>query len=81
MFYTYILYSEAIGRYYVGSAQDIEDRLRRHNNDQSKSTKGKGPWKLVTSFLFETRSEAMRLEKKIKKRGAQRYLDDIGLIS
>ena len=29
-------------------------------------------------FTLESRSEAMALEKKIKKRGAKRYLQDIG---
>ena len=78
MYYAYIIYSEKIDQYYVGSAQDVEERLRRHNNNHSKSTKGKGPWKLITSFSFETRSEAMLFEKKIKKRGAGRFLNDIG---
>nr|NQU93315.1 GIY-YIG nuclease family protein [Bacteroidota bacterium] len=78
MFYTYIIFSETTNRYYVGSAQNVEERLRRHNNDHSKSTKGKGPWKLLKSFGFETRSEAMKFERKIKKRGAGRFLEDIG---
>jgi putative endonuclease len=78
MFYTYILYSETISRYYTGSAQNIEERLRRHNEGHSKSTKGKGPWELVISFSFETRAEAMEHERKIKKRGAGRFLKGIG---
>ena len=78
MYYTYIIYSEKIEQYYVGSAQNVEERLRRHNNNHSKSTKGKGPWKPVTSFSFETRSKAMKLEKKIKKRGSGRFLNDNG---
>ncbi len=77
MYYTYILFSEKVNRYYVGSTQDIEERLNRHKGGHSKSTKGKGPWPLLTSFSFESRSEAMPLETKIKKRGAKRYLDDI----
>ncbi|NOX46751.1 MAG: GIY-YIG nuclease family protein [Chlorobi bacterium] len=79
MFYTYILYSETISRYYIGSTQDVDERLHRHNNNHSKSTKDKGPWKLVTSFTFETRAEAMKHERKIKKRGAGRFLKDIDL--
>jgi len=76
MFYTYIIYSEKVNRHYVGSSKDVDERLRRHNNDHSKSTKGKGPWILIATFLCETRSEAMALETKIKKRGAKRFLDD-----
>ena len=77
MFYTYIIFSERINKYYVGSTQDVEERLRRHNLDHSKSTKGKGPWELVKTIQFETRSEAVKLEKKIKKRGIKRFLNDI----
>jgi putative endonuclease len=76
MFHTYIIFSEKVNRYYVGSTQDLDDRLRRHNAGHSKSTKGKGPWTLITSFSFKTRSEAMALETKIKKRGAKRFLDE-----
>ncbi len=34
------------------------------------------PWKLVFSRDFPTRSEAMKLETTIKKRGAGRFLSD-----
>jgi len=75
MYFTYILYSETISRYYTGSTQNIEERLRRHNSGHSKSTRGKGPWELIKSYAFETRAEAIQLEKRIKKRGARRFLE------
>jgi len=78
MFYTYILFSESAGRYYTGSSEDAESRLQRHNAGHTKSTRGKGPWKIVATFPFESRAEAVRLEMKIKKRGAKRFLDDLG---
>jgi putative endonuclease len=77
MHFTYIIYSDSYKQFYVGSTQDVEERLRRHNAGHSKSTKGKGPWTLIKSFSFETRSEAMQLEKKIKKRGIRRFLEDM----
>ena len=77
MYYTYIIYSESKSRYYVGSTQDITERIRRHNSNHMKSTRGKGPWKLIVSFSFASRSEAMKLEKKIKGRGIERFLNDI----
>jgi len=78
MYHTYILYSEKIRKYYVGSTQDLETRLSQHNSGHTKSTKGKGPLKMVLSFLFETRSEAMQLERQIKKRGAEGFLMEKG---
>jgi len=34
------------------------------------------PWELVLQIKVSDRSEAMILEKKIKKRGAKRYIED-----
>ena len=67
MSYTvYILYSISVDRYYVGQTSNLEDRLKRHNQGRSKYTKSGIPWKLMYKESFETRSEAMAREKKIK---------------
>jgi putative endonuclease len=80
MYFTYIIYSPSAGKYYVGSTQDVEVRLRRHNAGHSKSTRGKEPWLLIKCFDSDSRSSAIKLEQKIKKRGAGRYLSDKGLL-
>ena len=74
--YVYILYSETILRYYVGQTADIKRRLVRHNKGYVQSTKRGLPWKLVYKIEVHSRSEAIILERKIKKRGAKRYLDN-----
>jgi putative endonuclease len=71
----YILKSEITERYYVGITDNLDDRLQRHNEGRSKATKHGAPWKLVTFFEVEDRSEAMKLETKIKKQGARRFLE------
>ena len=80
-YFVYILQSETTGRYYCGSTSDIERRVRQHNDPDyhlSKTTKRfAGPWRVVASEQFETRSEAVRKERKIKKRGIQRYFADV----
>ncbi len=75
-FNVYILYSQRSSKYYVGQTADIEKRLRRHNRGLVPSTKGGIPWELVLQIKVPDRSEAMVLERKIKKRGAKRYLKD-----
>ncbi|MBX3255554.1 MAG: GIY-YIG nuclease family protein, partial [Chitinophagaceae bacterium] len=35
----YILYSSTLDQYYIGHTQDMADRIFRHNNSGSKSTK------------------------------------------
>ena len=74
--FVYILYSEKSSRYYVGQTADIDKRLERHNLGNVPSTKHGTPWKLVLQLKVSTRSEAMILEKKIKKRGAKRFIDN-----
>ncbi len=75
-YFVYILYSKKRSRYYVGQTNSIVDRLKSHNSGYVKSTKSGLPWNLVLTFNVENRSEAMKLEKKIKKRGIKRFLDD-----
>jgi len=66
MFSVYILQSEQTGQYYFGQTNNLEARLERHQKNYVKSTKNKGPWTLVWTTVAQSRSEAMRLEKKLK---------------
>ncbi len=77
MFVTYILYSEVIHRYYTGQTEDLSRRLEEHNRGKTSGMEKGIPWKIVYTREFNTRSEAIRLERYIKKRGAYRFLDDI----
>ena len=77
---TYILYSEEIGRYYVGyTSVAMEARLRRHMSGHSGYTGRAKDWKVVFEQTFTEKSEATALERKIKKRGAKRFLADVTL--
>ena len=76
-FYTYILYSELLLRYYTGQTNNLEERIKRHNKCLVKSTKNGTPWRLVYSVKFGTRSESLLFELKIKKRGAKRFLESL----
>ena len=78
--FTYLLYSVKLGKDYVGSTQDVISRLNYHNNGNVKFTSRGIPWILVWSQQYMTRAEAVQLENKIKKRGAKRYLTDLGLL-
>ncbi|WP_223549092.1 GIY-YIG nuclease family protein [Aestuariivivens sp. NBU2969] len=72
----YILYSEALDKYYVGQTKDIVKRLAIHNQGGKKYTTKGIPWKLIETYICPNRSEAVRLERKIKKRGIVRYLQN-----
>ncbi len=66
MFYVYVLQSETTKRFYVGFSSHLEQRIGQHNAGLTKSTKNRGPWKLVHQEVYETRAEAMRRENFLK---------------
>jgi putative endonuclease len=76
-FCVYILWSEELGKYYVGSTNDFDDRLFRHNQGYEKFTSKGIPWKFVWKEYYSTRSEAYYKEIRIKKRGIKRFLIDL----
>ncbi len=78
-YFAYVLHSEVTGHRYVGSCQDLEERLRRHNAGESKSTKHGVPWKLVYCESFCTRSEAVNRERFFKTGKGRDFLDKIEL--
>ncbi|WP_421799857.1 GIY-YIG nuclease family protein [Haliscomenobacter sp.] len=74
MFHTYIIQSTASSVFYIGQTNNLPDRLLRHNTNRNKWTKNKGPWILIFSCAFQTRSEAMALETKLKAFKNREYL-------
>lgn len=77
MFYTYIIYSAAINKYYVGSCQDVQQRLQDHLNSRSKYTKVAKDWELKYFETFQTRSEATQRELQIKKMKSRKYIENL----
>jgi putative endonuclease len=67
MFYTYIIYSEKTGAFYIGQTNNLLDRMERHNTGRNKYTRNKGPWLIAAYKISDTRSQAVLLEKKLKK--------------
>ena len=75
VYYTYILKKPKTGKYYCGQTNNVHSRLGRHNDAQVKSTKNGIPWTLIYFKEVASRTEAMALEKQIKGRGIQRWLN------
>ena len=74
-FVVYIIYSSSLDQYYVGNSENTEDRLFRHNNSGSKSTKKANDWELVYTEIFPTKSEATKRELEIKKKKSRKYIE------
>ncbi|WP_116771456.1 GIY-YIG nuclease family protein [Maribacter litoralis] len=75
-FTTYIIYSQTLDRYYIGSTENIEKRLERHiKGNGSTYTKKAIDWVLKWQRNFETRSEAVSFELLIKKKKSRKYIE------
>jgi putative endonuclease len=77
MYYTYIIYSKIINKYYVGSCQDVQERLKDHLNSRSKFTKITKDWELKYFEAFSLRSEAYQREMQIKKMKSRKYIESL----
>jgi putative endonuclease len=76
MYYTYILYSEKIDRFYIGYSENPEKRLiERHNKGAVTATRNGSPYVLVAKKEFETDLEARREELRLKKKKSRKYLE------
>jgi len=76
MFTTYILYSERINSYYIGSTGNINDRIKRHNSGRSTYTKRGIPWKIVYQRNYNTKTEAYQAELHIKSFKNRKYIEE-----
>ena len=76
-YFVYILQSLKDGSYYVGSTQDLEDRVQRHNQGRSKYTKSKRPWQLVYHEEHPDRSSATKREYGIKGKKRKAFVEQL----
>ncbi len=75
VFPVYVLRSRKTGRRHIGSCENLEDRLRRHNSGNSRATRHGIPWALVHSESFSNRAEAVRKERYYKTARGRDELD------
>ncbi len=74
MFYIYLLKSIKDNRTYVGYTNNLQERLKKHNSGQVKSTKFRRPLELLFSEEFSTSAEARKRELYWKSGGGRRKL-------
>ncbi len=77
--YVYVLVSQTGQRTYVGISTDPDRRLLQHNGERpggARSTRAGRPWQHARLHgPFETRGEALRIERSLKqRRGPARLL-------
>ena len=66
MFSVYILESTNYAKYYIGQTNNLDFRLKSHNQGENKYTNPYKPWKVIFHKSYETRAETLAVEKKLK---------------
>jgi len=72
----YILYSKQLQKYYVGFSKDVAGRLVQHRKERHHWTSRADDWELVWKQNADSTEKARALEKRIKSRGAKRFMAD-----
>ncbi|NUN07744.1 MAG: GIY-YIG nuclease family protein [Ignavibacteriaceae bacterium] len=65
MHFVYILRNSQ-GKHSIGETEDLQRRIVEHNKDNGHFTGFNGPWEIIASHSCSDKSEARRLEKKLK---------------
>jgi len=67
MYYVYLIRSESDkARTYVGMTEDVNKRLRSHNEGANKYTSKFTPWKIECYIAFTERKQAAEFEQYLK---------------
>ncbi len=67
MYIVYIIQNQETKRYYIGYTEELQDRLRRHNQGRNTSTNRPGKWAIVHTEEFSDKVNAWKRERQIKK--------------
>ena len=74
-YFTYIIYSNSLDKFYVGQTADINTRIEDHNNSRSTYTKKTNDWELKHSEYFDNRTATIHRENEIKKKKSRKYIE------
>ena len=77
MWYTYILKSVQFGKYYIGYTENLENRLKWHNEGKSKWSKRFRPWVVACKEDFSLKTEAIKREKQLKRCKSRNYIEKL----
>jgi putative endonuclease len=74
MFTVYVLYSPSFNRIYIGFSSDLNNRFLSHNELATKGHTIKfRPWIIAYTEEFQTKSEAIKRENKLKTAQGRKF--------
>jgi len=72
--YVYILFSEKDTTHrYTGLTDDLEARLKSHNQENNPHTSKYRPWQIETAIAFHSRKKAAAFEKYLKSHSGRAF--------
>jgi putative endonuclease len=74
MYYTYVLKSKKDEKLYVGFCEDLQKRLKEHNDGLVSATKNRRPLELVYYEACKNKIDALKREKSLKTGFGRAYL-------
>ena len=77
MYYCYILYSEKLDKYYIGSTSNLKGRLQRHNTSNHGFTSTGKPWEVKHCEEFVNKDSALKREMQLKKWKSKKVLEEL----
>ena len=72
MFYVYMLYSEELDQFYLGSTTDLKRRVVQHKKGENRSTKQASDW-IVSYYEAYLTEQAVRQREANLKRSGKTY--------
>ena len=76
-YFVYILFSDSLNRYYIGSTKDIVRRIEDHLWNHKGFTSKAKDWQLRYQEVFETKTEALTREKHIKSWKSRKMIEKL----
>jgi putative endonuclease len=76
-FYAYILFSPSRNKFYVGSTENMDDRLKKHHTNHKGFTGHALDWVVVYTEPFQTKQEACSRERQIKSWKSRKLIEKL----
>lgn len=74
MWFTYVLYSKQLDKFYIGCTEDLERRLTEHKRDHTWTTSRMPDAKIVYYEACVSKQDAFDREKSLKTGFVRQYL-------
>jgi predicted GIY-YIG superfamily endonuclease len=79
LFRVYVL-TNAAGKFYIGFSENVTLRAQQHNAGLTRSTRGRGPWRLAWQSDALEELDARKLELDLKRqKGGNGFYQKTGL--